>query len=178
MKKSEIILPFAEEIKARLERKRPDCKVEIVKNLKNNGVTWVGIVISGERGNMVPAIYLESFYEEYQNGEPMDSLVQKLLCLYERHKVETPVSGEELIRFENVKQNLYYKLINYKRNEERLKSLPYIPYQDLAVVFCILVSKEEEVIASISVNQELMKHWGMDSASMGGRIHGSAQRDP
>lgn len=162
--RTERTMQFAEEVKERLERRKPDVKVEIVKSLKNNSVTLVGIAISKERENIVPAIYLESYYKEYLNGKPMGCIVQELIYIYENHKVEIPVSEDEIVGFEKVKHNIYYKLVNFEKNRERLKSLPYIPYQDLAVIFCILVSREEEAMASIPVNKELMKQWGMDSA--------------
>ena len=163
-KTTKIPMHFAEELKERLIRKNPDIKVEIVKSLKNNGVTLVGISISKEEEQVIPSIYLESYYEKYLNGKPMESIVQELLCIYEKCKVESPVMEDELIGFEKVKQNIYYKLVNYKKNKEQLKSLPYIPYQDLAVVFCILVSKGETGMASIPVNKKLMRLWGMDRA--------------
>lgn len=163
-KTTKISMHFAEEVKERLIRKKPDIKVEIVKSLKNNGVTLVGISISKKEEQVIPSIYLETYYEKYLNGKPMESIVQELLCIYEKCKVESPVMEDELIGFEKVKQNIYYKLVNLEKNEELLKSLPYIPYQDLAVVFYILVSKEEAGIASIPVNKKLMRRWGMDRA--------------
>lgn len=58
-KTTKISMHFAEEVKERLIRKKPDIKVEIVKSLKNNGVTLVGISISKKEEQVIPSIYLE-----------------------------------------------------------------------------------------------------------------------
>ena len=65
------ITEFAEAVKKELETRTGE-NVEVNMMPKNNGVFLHGIVIKEKGSNVVPNIYLESFYEKYIHDEDMD----------------------------------------------------------------------------------------------------------
>ena len=109
-----------------------DVTVEEKSVLKNNGVKFNGIVILKENQNCVPNIYLDDYYEQYKNGRCLCDIVCEVVRYYEEHKIDQKVNIECYSKFEYVKENICFKLINYEKNKELLRDVPYIPYMDLA----------------------------------------------
>ena len=56
------------------------------KIMKNNGVELTGLIFM-ERGRDIAAtIYLDSYYEEYEEGMPLGEIVRKIIQAYEEHR--------------------------------------------------------------------------------------------
>ena len=53
--------------------------------------------------------------------------------------------------FDNLKGKIIYRLVNQKMNEVFLRSVPYMPFLDLAITFHILLETSEEGIASLTI---------------------------
>lgn len=49
---------------------------------KNNGVALDGLFIHSDDLPMAPAIYLDSYFEQYEKGMTMDEILQDILNLY------------------------------------------------------------------------------------------------
>ena len=60
---------FVQEVKEKVkEGVKADQSVTLYTSVKNNGVKRTGLMFSEQGINVAPAIYLESFYEDYQKG--------------------------------------------------------------------------------------------------------------
>ena len=67
-----------ENIEETLEEKE-SCKINHV--LKNNGTQLVGISILHQDVNISPTIYLNNFYDSYENGDiSMEEILNEILC--------------------------------------------------------------------------------------------------
>ena len=55
------------------------CEITIKPVTKNNGVKLTSLTILRKDRNTHPTIYLESFYERYENGEDFDKLIKLML---------------------------------------------------------------------------------------------------
>ena len=66
------------------EQMEPEVKVETHTAVKNNGTHRIGLVLMQRGVNMSPTIYLEEFYEQYQNGTDISELAQMIQNLYQR----------------------------------------------------------------------------------------------
>lgn len=62
---------------------------------------------------------------------------------------------ENLKNFDTVKERIYVRLINRKRNEEQLKHLAFIPVLDLAAVFYILADENRREITGCAASQRI-----------------------
>ena len=58
---------------------------------------------------------------------------------------------------EEIKENLFFSLINYEKNKEKLSDIPYIKFLDLAVVFNYMVDENGDEIHSFRVDDRIMK---------------------
>ena len=54
------------------------------------------------------------------------------------------IAIKDLSDFEKIKDIIYYKVINYEMNRALLSKIPHFKFLDLAIVFYIIVSKDEE----------------------------------
>ena len=155
---------FTEIIKSEMEKiYNSKCKVDVLNVVKNNGLHLTGITIRNRESNMSPTIYLDGYFADYKDGRTMENICKEIVQVYEKNKVQKDFSLEQVTDFKNVKDRICFKLVNREKNAELLADTPYVEYQDLAVVFYILVSKDKSSITSIMVRNSLMDMWGMDA---------------
>lgn len=114
---------FASTVKQMLGQAHPSADVEIQEIPQNNNLTLTGITIHEEKLNTAPAVYLEGFFEEYQNGKPLNEICREIM---EIHRKMNPGKNFDVSRikdFSNVKQKICYKLVNAEKNAARLDEL-------------------------------------------------------
>lgn len=140
--------------------------VSINPSTKNNGVQLTGIVIQNEKINIAPNIYLEDLYEEYQNGLSLEDACKKVMDFYEKTKAVQDFDVTTITDFDQVKDKICFKLINAEKNINLLRMIPFIPYQDLVIVFYVLVSRDCEGTASMLIKDNFLDVWGTNSQEL------------
>lgn len=148
---------FADKVKEEVQS-RLGCEVELKKVQKNNGVVYTGMIVHNSESNAMPTIYLDDDYKRFVNGEEFESIVQRLVEIADQAKCTLDVNTDTFTDWESVKSRIVTKLVNKEKNEELLKSIPWVPFLDLAIVFIILVNKEAN--ATVLVRNELLSIWG------------------
>lgn len=126
---------------------------------KNNNVQHCGLIIQKPDSNIAPTIYMGAFYEMYQKGENMDSIVDRILQVYYQGEVKKPIDMDFFKDFEQVKDRIVYRVINAERNKELLKEIPHILFLDLAICFYYAFWNEELGDGMILVYNSHMKMW-------------------
>lgn len=128
---------------------------------KNNNTLHRGLAFKVSGKNFAPVIYLEAAYEAYTNGISISDIYEKLYHTYK--SLPLPENNiNALLDFENVKDKIVYKLVNYEQNEALLKDIPYVPYLDLAIVFYLLLDINQNSVASMMIYNEALAMWGID----------------
>jgi hypothetical protein len=158
---------FASAIKRTLEREYPDSDVEIHEVPKNNSKMWTGIVIRGKGRNIAPTVYLEELFKMYRNGKPLDEICRTI----QRIHTETNPAGNfdvsSITDFAAVKGKICFKLVNAGRNAAMLREVPHRLWQDLAVVYYVVISKESAGgVSSLAVKNDIMGLWGVDEPAL------------
>ncbi|SFO01199.1 hypothetical protein SAMN04487831_10623 [Pseudobutyrivibrio sp. UC1225] len=64
--------------------------------------------------------------------------------------------------YEKFNKNIVFKLINKDKNVELLETVPYKEYLDLAVVFYIAHTNDDDSLKCKVITNELMTSWGVD----------------
>ena len=155
---------FVETIKEKLALSfGADMELYVHDTLKNNGLERKGITISDHHTNLYPTIYMEEFYHQFQEGFPLDYLVENIVQVYHEVRFDHVWDVDIIKNFASIQSKIAYKLIHAERNRELLKNMPYVPYFDLAIVFYILFDVDEDGIGTIPVTNELAKLWCVDS---------------
>lgn len=157
-----------QQIQEALSKKLGDgFQISIQKVLKTN-VKLDGLVIMQEGKNLTPAIYLEPFYKDLEDGAPLDDVVSSILQVYSRADIQpehfdlTPISD-----FDYVKDRLYVQLINRHSNEELLQNVPHALFlDDFAIVVRCTVEMLAEGSASFLVHNKHLDMWETEAETL------------
>ena len=128
---------------------------------KNNGTEACGLFIRKEKEMVAPAIYLEDYYDMFLEGRDLDRILDLICRHYEHACSKLPAEMTSPENFEEVKPFIIYRIVNYEKNRQLLKSCPCIPLLDLAVTFRWLALSDEYSISSALITNYQMDFWGI-----------------
>lgn len=128
--------------------------------IKNNNTMLKGLIIMERDTNLYPTIYMECPYDRYSQGESLEEIEDSILQCYEENRTED-FDLSFFMNWESVKDRIMYKLINYDRNRELLKEVPYRKMLDLAVVYEHFLDTDDNRSASILIRNDHMEAWGV-----------------
>ena len=136
-----------------------DYKLTLLKVPKNNGMILDGLSITRKDLAASPTIYLNSYYERYQEGIPFNSIVSEILQIYQENSSVTHLDFSVLNDFSLLRDKVLYKLIHTESNKELLTDLPSIPYLDLSIVFYLFLEKTEYGQMTALIHNDHLKSW-------------------
>lgn len=128
---------------------------------KNNGISLDGLCISKSDFSMSPTIYLNPYYEQYQSGMPLETILQDIKALYSNTSIPKVIRQFDLSDFSSLKSNIMFKLIHSASNKELLDDIPHISYLDLAIVFYIHLDRSSSGQMTALIHNEHLKHWNI-----------------
>lgn len=164
-KRFETIEAFAEAVRIEIEQ-RLQKKATIQKVNKNNGITLHGLTVLEDKVNISPTIYIESFYEAYEEVG-MESIIDTIEEIYEENKINYNFDINSILDYESIKENLRAKLINYELNREFLKEVPHRRFLDLAIIVYIEINdKVIADMASVIVKNNILESWDISKEEM------------
>ena len=135
-------------------------RVKLNDVMKNNGVVLRGITLMQDDSNISPTIYLNPYYDAYENGDTtLGTVIDEVIDTYERNKINRSIDMKFFLNYETVRSRIIFKLINTEKNRELLRDVPYIPFHDLSIVFQCLVSEERFGNASILIHNVHLQLW-------------------
>ncbi|MCD7735570.1 MAG: DUF5688 family protein, partial [Lachnospiraceae bacterium] len=91
-------------------------KIQRINLPDEDGMT---ILFPGE--NAAPAIYLNSFYQEYLNGTDTTVLVEEILAFYYENKKNGACDISFYKNFEQVRNHIVCRLVNHEKNRTILE---------------------------------------------------------
>lgn len=151
---------FTETVKSAMEAYfGKGVRVTVQKVTKNNGMVLTGLTIMDKTSNLAPTIYLDGYFNEYNNGESMSGICQRILKVYEENKVTDNSDVSMVTDFSCARKRICCKLINAERNAELLTDAPHVLIEDLAVVFFILATRDEFGTGTITVRNNIINMW-------------------
>lgn len=138
-----------------------DYEVYIQNVTKNNDIELKGLVIASEESNVSPTIYLNPYYSKYVNGEDYEKLLEKIISVYEEHKVTGVLDVSFIKDWKKARERIVFKLVNFERNRELLRNVPYVKYLDLAIVFNYCLKTPCGEFATILIHNQHLDYWGV-----------------
>lgn len=160
---------FIEEVERRVKEKikgNETITVYIHTAVKNNGKERKGITVSEKGIHISPTIYLEEYFQQFQEGKPIEKIVEKILQLYEEVKCSHPCEESLLQNYEELKGKFACKLIHRGKNEKLLNDIPYVPWMGLAIVVFVLLEVSPYGTATVLVRKEHLEIWGLTEAQL------------
>lgn len=134
-------------------------QLTMLKVPKNNGTVLDGLSISRKDMAASPTIYLNSYYERYQEGISFSSIVNEILQIYQENSSVTHLDFSVLNDFSLLKDKVMYKLIHTASNKDLLADLPSIPYLDLSIVFYLFLEKNEYGQMTALIHNDHLASW-------------------
>lgn len=140
--------------------------IEIHQVIKNNGIKLDGLTIRKENENISPNIYLNSYFEMYQMGKPINCIMDEIAKQYFTVKKESSIKIDDLLDFDAVRNQIIIRLVNYEKNREVLKNSPYKRFLDLAVTYRYMANHDEYGLASSMIRNDEFFNWGIDEEEL------------
>lgn len=151
---------FIEKLK---ERVGEDIKVKTNTVTKNNGKLKEGLIV--ETGNtLLPMIYLDELYEKYNQNGIMEEILETVISLINgnpnniKERVESLINGG----WDKIKDTIEVCVINKEWNKDKLENIPHIEYLDLALVFRVVIYREEDSSMSCLMTNGLLNKLQVD----------------
>ena len=148
------------------ERIDADQEIDVRPVLKNNDLWLDGLSILQSSVNISPTIYLHTCYENFQEGASLTEIADRILASFSEYRLKEDVDLSFFTDFSKVRENIIYKLVNMEKNKELLAEVPFVPYLDLAVVFCYYILADETFPeqmtrsnASILIRNDMLDIW-------------------
>lgn len=156
---------FKNEIVAKIREYLPetfkDAEVSLQVVHKNN-LELTGIVIRSIESNISPTIYLDSFYSQYESGEGMSEILQKIAEVRVNHELEDNFDVECITNWERCRERIIPRIVCLEDNKAFLAEKVYTTIADLAVTYCILLEESySDGAMTVSVTKQLMNNWGL-----------------
>lgn len=156
----------AENIKDYLPEKYQDAEIQVREISKNNNMKLDGLTATLPEQNMCPNIYLNSFYQEYEAGKPMEDIMETIGALREINDVEKNISVKDMLDFEQVKDSIVFRVVGAEENQSRLQNMPHRIEHDMALIYQIMMQKTEDGMASIQITNDTMGTLGVDEKTL------------
>lgn len=162
---------FIEYIKERMEEALEDDdvrEVRIVPAIKNNQIVVDALQAFFEDGGQSPLIYLDSYFEDYRIGVPVDELVHNMVMLYRDSLENAQIIGPEDIRqFERIRDKITLRLVNAGQNGVLLSGCPHRNFaEELEVTYRIVAGRAGGGISTILVTNDLLDVWHVDEEQL------------
>ncbi|MCM1187903.1 MAG: DUF5688 family protein [bacterium] len=153
---------FAQKVRDAVEKKLGGkYQVELKEVRKNNGVVLHGLLILGGRDNVVPTIYLETFFAAYEDGVPFGEILRRIFEIYQDEVPRGKIDMDFFKDFRKVRDRICYRLIRRQDNEALLKEIPHLEYLDLAICFYYAYSGRVLGEGSILIYHSHLDLWGV-----------------
>ena len=136
-----------------------DYEVFIQNVIKNNDNELKGLIIKAPNTNVLPTVYLDSYYSRYAAGENYDVLLEEIIAVYEKHKVRGMKDVSFFMDWKKARERIVFKLVNFEGNRELLKDVPHIRFLDLAIVFNYYFKVPCEGFATIQIHNQHLDMW-------------------
>ena len=122
-----------------------------------------GLTIRKRNESIAPTIYLNQYFNQFNDGRAMDDIVQDIIKVYENNQPENIMDvfkTEDFYDFDKMKEKIVLKVINTERNLDLLEQVPHLDMEGLglSVVFYVSLMTGEQS-AGILIKNEHLKLW-------------------
>lgn len=127
---------------------------------RNNEKATAALVISEANDAVGKVFFVEDFYDfPTEDVTAIEKIVEGIASQVQ--KAVLPKSSTTIESFEDMKEKLYFRLINYEQNKTRLVNVPHKRILDLALEVVICFYSTAINTATLGVNYDLLKTWGI-----------------
>lgn len=130
---------------------------------KLNKVQKQTLLIRKEGTFCAPNFYIDDLYEGYCGGRETEDIAMGLAEVARREDVIPASLTKEICTKEWIQKNVFLRIVNLEENEELLRDSVYYPMLDLAAVYYVMTSQDEDGMRSYRMTERI---W--EQAELGG----------
>lgn len=151
---------FKDMLLERLHAEFEGYNFRVEKIVKNNDYTYDGVCIRSENGEIFPVVPLKLLEEKYKEEKNMEPLVE---TFRKSINSELKMNFWYIMEYENVRDSIMLRVINYEMNRGFLEAVPHKRYLDLAVAYMVEIPDKEDMnkVYNAMVSDKLMAEWGI-----------------
>ena len=140
-------------------------EIRLIDITKNNDTKKTGIIVMEKNESISPAIYLEDYFVGYQEGQDLEDILLDIATCYEESKQRGKIIYErdynDLMDYEKIKDQVIVRAVGLEKNQEYLADKIYDVKNDMALVYFIIVEKEESNIQTCAIHQGMLNKYGV-----------------
>lgn len=148
-------------IKEYLPNKYSDAMVSFNPVLKNNGLILDALHIHRKGSNVTPNIYLNSFYEQFEDGRSLDDILSDIARMQIENEDIPDIDTVAFTDFQRARSRIKARLVNADLNADFLADKPHTIVADLATVYVIEFSSCEGETMSATITQPILDSYGI-----------------
>lgn len=146
-----------DEIKDVLPERYENSEVEIHTVNKNNQ-QLDGLTISSPDGNpVIPTIYLNSFYESYQDGEYFNDILENIANIRTENEHKISLDVNSITDYEIAKDRILPIVVGAEKNAAMFADRPHRTMADLAVLYRVELGNDTRGTMSTPVTYRLLR---------------------
>ncbi|MCI8310980.1 MAG: hypothetical protein HFI12_01955 [Lachnospiraceae bacterium] len=147
-----------EQILQMVQRRMPDTLVKHIEIDKNNHQKRQGLSICLKGSPQSICIYWDSVFMSC--GEDcQEETIAAHICGIAREALMVTINKDMITKWEKAKYRVFKKVVNYKRNQERLQKVLHKKYLDLAEVYYLRVPLSEKGWGTCEISLPLLEKW-------------------
>lgn len=133
---------------------------------KNNGILLDSLCISREPDTIAPAIYLNSYYEQFLDGMPLQDIFSDIKKLYLENRTCPAIQLQQFSNLSDIRSRIAWKLIHAGSNRNLLEQIPHLPFLDLAIVFYLHLEQSEHGQMTALIYNEHLELWNITTEEL------------
>lgn len=143
-----------------------DAKIILERIPVNNGILREAFAVKMPALRITPLLYIDESYEKFRQGRSIDSLAAEFI-----HSVFGICGCAQTIdcsSYQSVRSGLALRVINSRRNADKLKDMPHRDIEDLSIV-CFYAPKEKESPYEghlLAIDSQLLDLWGITEETL------------
>ena len=148
------------------ERASGNITFEYTQVIKANDTPFDAIIVRRSDSPVGKNIYLNELLNRFSKGESVEDIANHIIWLCNRRESVDNITADALA--EQMKDwkylldgNISLRLINRERSIKYLEGKTYLPFLDLAIVFCINIDGIIGGVATAAIPREIAKCWGI-----------------
>lgn len=154
-------------IKEYMPEEYQDATVEIHSVMKNNDVQMDGLTVAKPNQVISPNIYLESFYEKYQDGMPLETVTEKVSEFYMEHVPDFELDLNDFMDKERFLSIVVPRVVNAEANENLLDNCPTMKVGDgLVAAYYLNFGKSGHGMMSTLVTIDMVKDFNITTQQL------------
>lgn len=112
-----------------------------------------------------PTIYLQDMYERYEACDSLPDVMREIADAITKG-MEKSADILAKVDIKNADERIIFQLINAEQNQKLLEGVPYRPFQDLAIIYRVVVDETPDAVASAIITNEMAEYMGKSEAEL------------